>query len=74
MVNVTHYGNNRSSRLQILLAVLKEFKTFFLNFLLNLGHHYADSQLVCQNENCILVYILIDVGHDTHLHECHDNL
>ena len=74
MVNVSHDGDDRCSRLEIFLFILKELQTFFFLFFFDLGNDDADAQIVRQNHNGILVDTLVDIGHDTHLHQRHDDL
>ena len=74
MVYVTHNRDDRCSRLQIFFFILEKFQSFFLFLFLYFGNDYTDAQLVSKNENGILINILVNICHNPHLHQCHDNL
>ena len=73
MVNVSHNGNERCTGHEILFLILEVFDTLFNVFLFDLGNYYGDTELIGKDRYCILVQVLVDVCHDTHLHESHDD-
>ena len=74
VVDVTHDGNNRRSRAQILFVILEKFKSFFFQFFFHVSDGNLNTQLLRQNHNRIFIDVLIDIGHNTQFHQCHDDL
>ena len=77
VVNVTHYSNNRRTRLQILFLVLEGFDSFLFQIFflfINCTDCNLDSHFISQKLNRVLIEILILVCHYPHLHEGHNSL
>ena len=71
---MAHYGDDRSSRLQVFFPVLESLDPFFFLDFFNLGYCYAYAQLIGQYHYGVFVYILVDVGHYAQPHQGHDDL
>ena len=77
VVNVSHNGDDRRSRLQIGLSVLEVFDAFFFLiffFFIDIADGDLDPQFLSQQDDGIFVQVLVDVGHDAHTHQGHDDL
>ena len=73
MVYVTHYGDYRRSCYHVGFSVCAEVNALFRLFLIYLGNGNVYAELHAQQHCCFLIEVLVDVCHDTHLHERHDN-
>ena len=73
MVNVTHYGDDRCSRLQFAFRIFVKIQAFFRLFFHFFGNHDADTQILCQHLYHVLIDGLVQSRHDAHLHQGHDN-
>ena len=74
MVNVTHNRDDRSSRFQIFFFIFKGFDSFFFGFFLDLADGNLQAHFLGQQHDSIFVQILVYIGHNAHLHQCHDDL
>ena len=72
MIDVTHNGDNRRSGSQILLAVCEVFDSFFRFLFFDLADDDLFAQFVTEDLDGIFIQILIDISHNAHLHEGHD--
>ena len=72
MIDVAHNGDNRRSGSQILLAVCEVFDSFFRFLFFDLADDDLFAQFVTEDLDGIFIQILIDISHNAHLHEGHD--
>ena len=73
VIDMSHDSDDRRSRSEILFSVGEMLNTFFDLFFLHLADDDLLVKFISEDLNRVLIEVLIDIGHDSHPHQCHDD-
>ena len=74
VVYVTHYGDDRRTRLEFALGVLMRVDARLFDLRFFFRYDDLESEVFRQHLHGVLVEGLVDSSHDAHLHHGHDDL